>query len=115
MAAAVMATDMVKRLGTPSIISKKFVVYSGIWQALNHTEENQTGYDTTIRQLVYKKVAEMSVNVDGKYFDSFWQFMMKPKYVLTGTPMQGQFEKPEPGFIQRTLDWVRGRKTEEVK
>jgi hypothetical protein len=111
-----MATEMVKRLGTPAIISKKFIVYSGIWQGLNNRQAvdnipaNKTGYDTTLRMAIYDKVAALSVNVDGKYFDSFWQFMMKPKYILTGTPMQGQFEEQKPSIFERVANWIRGTK-----
>ncbi len=115
LASAAMATEMVKRLGTPAIISKKFIVYSGIWQALNHTKENPTGYDSSLRIAVYNKVAALSVNVDGKYFDSFWQYMMKPKYILTGTPMQGQFEEQKPSIFERVGNWIRGVKGSEPK
>jgi hypothetical protein len=110
LASAAMATEMVKRLGTPAIISKKFIVYSGIWQGLNNSPTNKTGYDTTLRMAIYDKVAALSVNVDGKYFDSFWQFMMKPKYILTGTPMQGQFEEQKPSIFERVANWIRGTK-----
>ncbi len=110
LAAAAMASEMVKRLGTPSIVSKKFVVYHGIWQGLNHTDKNETGYDASLRIAVYDHVASESVNVNGKYFDSFWAFMMKPKYIIQGMPTGGQFEEDKPSIFERVANWIRGSK-----
>lgn len=115
LAAAAMANDMVNRLGTPSIVSKKFVVYQGIWQGLNHTVENQTGYDSSLRIAIYNKVAGQSVNVDGKYFDSFWTFMNKPKFIMSGMMQPGEFEKEQPSMLERIGDFIRGKKREEPK
>lgn len=43
---------------------------------------NRTGYDCSLRIAIYNNVAKNSVNIDGKYFMSIWQYLMKPKYTI---------------------------------
>ncbi len=111
MASAKLAEGMVEKLGTPAIISKKFAVRYGIFRALNHTKENPTGYDSSIRLQLYEKIASNSVNIDGRYFERVWAYLMKPKYVISGTPFGvNAFEDEKPSLIGRLVGWIRGEK-----
>jgi len=110
MAAAKMASDLVRGMGTPSIVSRKFIVWHGIIKALNHSEENQTHLDTSLRLAIYDHVSAQSVNIDGKYFERFWQYLMKPKYVITQAAgaNAGAFEGDQPSIGRRILNRITG-------
>lgn len=125
-----LAEIMIGKLGTPSIVSQPFVVRYGIFTALNHRSPiyrdingesvkvdpgNLTGYDCSLRLDVYRKVAEQSVNIDGKYFHGFWAYMMKPKYIINGMlgqPNQFDEEKGE-SIIGKVANWFRGGKKDD--
>lgn len=116
LAAAAMAKDLVAKLPVPSVISKKFAVYQGIWAAINHTKDNPTGFDASMRLAVYNAVAEKSVNIDGKYFDAIFAYLMKPKYIIQGMPTGGTtFEEDKPGILSRLWSGLTGKNKEESK
>ena len=109
-----LAELMIHKLGTPSIVSKPFVVRYGIFHALNHTDTNPTGYDCSGRLHVYQQVAAQSVNIDGKYFTDFWAYLMKPKYIINGMAgLPSQFNQEQGGAISRFIGWIRGKKPEQ--
>jgi hypothetical protein len=111
MAAAKMAESFVKDMGPFSNVSKAFVVRQGIWLGLNHTATNQTGYDCSMRLSIYNQVARNSGNVDGFNLKSFWQYLMKPSYVITQMGgLGGQpFQSEEPGFFRRIFNRLTGK------
>ena len=116
LAAAKLAENLINKLGTPSIISKKFAVRYGIFHALNHQRGfNETGYDSSIRLAVYRQVAAQSVNVDGEYFRNTFALLMKPKYILQGgVMMPGQFqEEQKESIFGKIVNWFRGGKKNE--
>jgi hypothetical protein len=103
-----MTEALVRSLGTPSVVSKPFVVRYGIFAGLNHTKANKTGYDCSIRLAVYENVGRNSVNINGMYFEKFWAYLMKPKYVIQGMPSQTGFEDEKEGMIDRLRSWIQG-------
>ena len=102
LAAAKLAEKLVDRMGDPAVVSKRFVVWQGIWEGLNHTPENPTGFDCEMHVQLYRHIAKNSVNIDGKYFDRVFAYLMKPKYVITqATAMPGNaFQDDDPGLIR---------------
>jgi hypothetical protein len=102
LAAAKLAEKLVERMGDPTIVSQKFVVWQGIWEGLNHTGTNKTGYDCSMRVNLYAHIGKNSVNVDGKYFERLFAYLMKPKYVITqAAGMPGNaFQDEDPGFFR---------------
>lgn len=131
LAAAEMAREVVHKLDSPSIISKKFAVRYGLFKALNHSPRtviidkrtgesvildpgNETGYDCRSRLAVYDSVSHKSVNIDGAYFDRLWSYLMKPKFIIQGGSMMGVpgsgFEKEEPGFFSKIIGFIFGKK-----
>jgi hypothetical protein len=105
-----LAELMIGRLPCPSKVNKAFIARKAIWEALNNTQENQTGYDCSIRIRLYDQFALQSVNEEGMYFERFWAFMMKPKYIINGM-QQGQPEEKE-SLIGRAVGWFRGKPKE---
>jgi hypothetical protein len=116
-----LAELMIEKLGTPSIINKKFIVRYGIWTALNHRDPvydnntgilldpgNPTGIDCTLRLKVYEKVAAQSINENGEYFRSYWAFMMKPKYIIQGNVGQPIEQEEKQSLIGRAIGWFTG-------
>jgi hypothetical protein len=117
LAAAKLAEKLVDRMGDPTVVSKRFVVWQGIWEGLNHTKENPTGYDCSMRVALYRHIAKNSVNIDGKYFDRLFAYLMKPKYTIvqnTGQPGNA-FQEDEPGFFRGLFNRLtgQGKKQEE--
>lgn len=102
LAAAKLAEKLVERMGDPTIVSQKFVVWQGIWEGLNNTKENPTGYNCQMKVSLYAHIGKNSVNVDGKYFERLFAYLMKPKYVITQpTGLPGNaFQDDEPGFFR---------------
>ena len=98
-----MLSDMVNKLGTPTIITKRFSVWKGISESL--TESGI--YDASLRVALYRKVELNSVNVNGTYFERFWAAAMKPKYNIMGMPF-GQQEEEKESLIGRAISWWRG-------
>jgi hypothetical protein len=106
-----MAEMMIHQLPRPSKVSKAFIVRKGIFESINHTEQNQTGYDCSLRLALYEQFALQSINEDGIYFERFWAFMMKPKYIINGMQM-GQPEEEKQSIIGRAIGWFRGKPKE---
>lgn len=113
LAAAAMAKELVKQLGRPSIISKKFAVRKGVFKALNHTKEHKTGYDCSLRIMVYDEVENASVNIDAKYFERAWAYLMRPKFIVTGMPQTpNTFDEQEPTWGRKLLNMFTGKGNE---
>lgn len=108
LAALAMVKDLLKGLDTPSDISKQFAARKALYTALNHTETNKTGYDASLRILLYSTYEKSSLNVQAKLFNSFMAFLMKPKMIIQGIP-QGQQAADEPGFVQRAIGRLTGK------
>lgn len=110
MAAASMAKDLVNKMGTPAILSQKFVVWHGIIRALNDSPENHTGIDTSLRLEIYDHAAKNSVNVEGRYFTAVWTYLNKPNMVVLqpGQMPGNPFQEEEPGFFARIRDRLTG-------
>jgi hypothetical protein len=122
MAAASMAKDLINRMGTPAILTQKFVVWHGIIKALNHIEPtydktgvmtspgNITGLDTSLRLAIYDHAAKNSVNVNGQYFFEVWKYLNRPKIIVTQPgqiPGQGM-EEEQPSLGRRLLNKITG-------
>ena len=122
MANAKLAQEIVRKLGNPSIVSKRFVVFQGMWRAVNHIQPtyndagemidpgHPTGYSSALRLAVYDHVEHKSVNVDGKYFNNLWAYLYRPNYIInqTAMPSQNAFDNQEPGFFRRVLNRITG-------
>ena len=122
MAAASMAKDLINRMGTPAILTQKFVVWHGIIKALNHIEPiydkdgkmtspgNITGLDTSLRLAIYDHAAKNSVNVNGQYFFEVWKYLNRPKIIVTQPgqiPGQGM-EEEQPSLGRRIINKITG-------
>jgi len=122
------AEILIGKMGTPAVISRPFVVRYGLFHALNHVYPvydtrdghqisvgNSTGYDASLRLHVYREVAAQSVNIDGRYFNNVWAYLMKPKYIIQGmNGMPTQFEDDKKESIAgRIMNWFRGGKKNE--
>ena len=80
--AMAMIKDMLKVIDNPSDITKPFAVRKAIYTALNHTADNPTGYDASLRIKLYSSFEKSSLNVSAKLFNSFMAFLMKPKMII---------------------------------
>ncbi len=107
LAAMGMIKDMLKGMDAPSDISKAFNVRKAIYKAINHTQDNPTGYNAELRLTLYNSYEKGSLNIDAKLFNSFMAFLMKPKMIIQGLPQTPQ--STEPGFLQRALGRLTGR------
>jgi hypothetical protein len=122
-----LAEIMIGKLGTPSDISAPFVVRHAIFKSLNHRPPlyrlvdgqevmvdlgNNTGYDCSLRLEVYAHAEQGSINKDGHYFNNFWAYLMKPKYIINGmSGQQNPWEKEEgQSIVGRVVSWFRGGK-----
>ena len=117
MAAALLAQRTAEALGTPTIISKKIAVYRGIAKTLNHQPAigdkpgNPTGYDSSLRERLWDNIAADSVNIDGRYFERIWAYLMKPKYVISGTPYGvNAMEEERPSLASWFVGMITGKK-----
>ena len=122
MAAASMAKNLIERMGTPAILSQKFVVWWGIIKALNHVEPtyddkgvmidsgNITGLDTSLRLAIYDHAARNSVNINGQYFFEVWKYFNRPKIIVTQPgQIPGQsMEDEQPSLGRRILNKFTG-------
>lgn len=109
LAAAALAKDLFEKLGKPSVISKKFAVTRGFLRAINHTDTNKTGLDVSLMLAIMDNVADDSVNVDGKWFERILSYLMKPKYIISGIPQQGnQFDEQQPNWFVRQWRSITG-------
>ena len=75
---------------------------------MNHTEDNKTYMDTKLLTELMDRVSEKSVNVDGKYFQNLFAYLMKPKYIIQGMP-QTTMEEQKPGLLSRLWSGITGR------
>ena len=120
-----LAEIMIGKLGTPSDISAPFVVRHAIFKSLNHRPPmyrvidgiehlvdlgTNPGYDCSLRLDVYRHAEGGSINKDGHYFNNFWAYLMKPKYIINGmSGQQNPWEKEEgESIIGRVVGWFRG-------
>ena len=103
-----MIRDMMDCLDVPSDISKSFAVRKALYTALNHTPDNITGYDATLRIKLYGSYERSSLNISAKLFNSFMAFLMKPKMIIQGMPTT-PIGSNEPGFFGRLLNKITGR------
>jgi hypothetical protein len=111
LAAASLARDLVAKLPTPAIDTRKFTIIHGLMKSLNHVEgKNNTYIDTSLLVELMDRVSEKSVNVDGKYFQNLFAYLMKPKYIIQGMP-PASTEKNEPGIISRIWGKITGKGT----
>lgn len=117
-----LAELMIDKLKTPSDISGPFIVRQSIFKSLNHRpplyrlvdkEEvlidpgNNTGYDCSLRLEVYGHSEGGSVNRDGHYFNNFWAYLMKPKYIINGMAgQQNPWQKEEgESIVGKVMGW----------
>lgn len=108
MAAASLARDLVNKLPTPAIDTRKFTIIHGLMQSMDHTDTNKTYIDTKLIIELMDRVSEKSVNVDGKYFTSLFAYLMKPKYIIQGMPTT-PIEEQKPGLLSRLWAGIRGK------
>lgn len=99
---------MIARLPPPSKVSKAFIIRRSLFSSLNHTPDNRSGYDCSLRNNLYWHADHHSVNEDGIYLERFWAWMMKPKYVINGMPI-GQAEQEREGIISRVIGRFTGK------
>jgi hypothetical protein len=111
LAYAQMFKDLLLQMGQPSVVSKRFVVWQGIWEGLNDTQQNKTGYNCQMKVDLYAHIAKNSVNIDGKWFNGILQVLMKPKYIITqASQLQGNaFQEDEPGLIRSVWNRLTGQ------
>jgi hypothetical protein len=110
MAAASMARDLIFRMGTPTILTQRFVVWHGIVRALNDSDENPTGLDTSLRLEIYDHAAKNSVNVNGQYFFEVWKYLNRPKIIVTQPGMMpgSAMEDEQPSLGRRIINKITG-------
>ena len=121
MAAASMAKNLIEQMGTPAILTQRFVVWHGIIKALNHVEPtydegvmidpgNVTGLDTSLRLAIYDHAAKNSVNVNGQYFFEVWKYFNRPKIIVTQPgQIPGQsMEDEQPSIGRRIINRITG-------
>lgn len=120
----------IQKLPNMAVVGKPFIVRQGIFNALNHVPMtyreidgqsrivdlgNPTGYDASLRLMVYDHVGKQSVNIDGEYFRSFWAFAMKPKMIIQGMNQMGMPMEQEQGesIFGRMVKWFRRGKKDD--
>ena len=132
-----LAELMIGKMGTPSDVSAPFIVRHAIFKTLNHIPRkyrmvspgmvdgngvyhnptyeivdygNNTGLDCSLRLGVYHHAEAGSINKDGHYFNNFWAYLMKPKYIINGmSGQQNPWEKEEgESIFGRLINWARG-------
>ena len=113
LAAASIAKDLVKKLPTPAIDTRKFTIIHGLMKSIKHRDPkgddpgNLTFIDTSLLVELMDRVSEKSVNVEGKYFQNLFAYLMKPKYIIQGMPQTATEEK-KPGILSRLLGGLTG-------
>ena len=108
LAAMDMIKEMLKGMDPPSDITQVFAARKAIFTAINHTPENPTGYNASLRIRVYSTYERASLNISAKLFNSFMAFLMKPKMIIQGIPTNPQGAQ-EPGFFGRLINRVTGK------
>lgn len=116
LAQAAMARQLIDQWPTPTFISKQFAVFQGIYSGLNHTKDNKTFFDCSMRLAIYEQVGHQSVNIDGKLFTSIFTYLNKPKLVMQGiNQLASGFEDEKPGFFTGLIDRIRGKPKEQTQ
>ena len=116
LAATRQADVLIAQAGPPMILDKTFVVYQGIWAGLNHTPENKTGYDCSLRLAIYNHVGKNSVNIGGKYFEKVWAFpWIKAPQVYSGMQPNPFESPPSESIFSRIGNWISGRKKQDAQ
>lgn len=112
LAAATLAKDLMNKLPTPSIDTRKFTIIHGLMKSLNHIDgKNPTYIDTSLLVSLMDRVSEASVNVDGTLLNSIFAYLMKPKYIIQGMPSAPNAAEEKPGILQRLFGW--GKSTQQ--
>lgn len=110
LAKATMAKEFFHELAPFMVVSKKFVVYHGLFKALNHTEQNRTGFDCSLRLAAYDNIGRRTPNIDGKSFDAAITYLSSAMVNINQIPQQTQNQfNNEPGFFRRVLNRVTGQ------
>lgn len=100
--------DIISAVDVPSDITKPFAVRKAIYTALNHTVDNPTGYDASLRLNLYESYEKSSLNIFAKLFNSIMAVVMKPKMIIQGLPTTAP-GSTEPGFLGRIVNRLTGR------
>ena len=105
-----MVKDMMAKLPSPAIVSKKFTVFQGLLKSLKpHETNNPTYINTKPLNLLMDEVSKNSVNVDGFNIKNFWAYMMHPTFIIQGMPQTQPTEQEQPGFFGRIMNRIRGK------
>jgi hypothetical protein len=104
-----MVKDLMAKLPSPAIVSKKFTVFQGLLKSLNHTATNKTFINTEPLNLLMEEVSKNSVNVDGFNIKNFWAYMMHPTFIIQGMPQTQATQEEQPGFFGRIMNRIRGK------
>lgn len=108
----VMVKEILGKLPTFAIVSRKYTVFHGIVKGLNHTEQNPTYLDLSLLDAVLTEIEHESVNVDGYNIKNFWAFAMHPNYIIQGMPSVLQQEEKKPGILSKIGSWWSGKPNE---
>lgn len=109
LAKAKLAQSFFEKLAPFMIVSKKFVVYHGIWKGLNHTQDNKTGYNCSLRLVIYDAVGKGTPNIDGRSFDAAGTYLSSATVVVNQiTPQSASTFNTEPGFFERVKNRIFG-------
>ena len=71
---------------------------------------NPTGLSCRLRVNLYDRVANESVNIDGRLFNSVFAFLMKPKYIIQGQIGQPIEKEEKQSIAGRILGAFTGKK-----
>jgi hypothetical protein len=108
LASLAMMKDLLKGTDAPSDITRTFAARKALFTALNHTEDNPTGYDASLRLLCYSSFEKSSLNITAKLFNALVAFLMKPKMIIQGMP-NSPAQDNEPNIVQRIVGRLTGR------
>lgn len=112
-----MMRSYAERWPLPIFISKKYAVFFGLWQGVNHDPLSKTPsyFDASPRLAVYHHVGFQTPNIDGKLFTSLFTAWNKPKIVMQGVnQIQSGFEDEKPGIISRIWGGITGKNKQET-
>lgn len=104
MLAGKIAESLIDKLGTPTVINKEFASWYGVAEGLYASGL----YDSRGRTAIFKAVAGNSVNIEGRYFERAWAYLMKPKYSIMGLPLGAQQQEEKQSITSRIATWWRG-------
>ena len=112
--AGAIAKDLISKLPTPAIDTRKFTIIHGLMNSMNHKEPkgddlgNLTYIDTSLIVELMDRVSEKSVNVDGWYIKSLFTYLNKPKVIVQGLGMTPT-QEDKPGMIARIIGMFTGK------